>query len=70
MILMILKARYFKTKNLKLRLFCRLFSSSPPPPFDFFWNPLDESLFKMIFDVINCNKTCQREQVNKFLQHF
>ena len=40
------------------------------PPFDFCCNPINKSLIKMTFDVINCIKTCQREQVNKFLQHF
>ena len=42
----------------------------PFPPFAFFWNSLYESLFKMIFHVINFIKTCQREQVNKLLEDF
>ena len=39
-------------------------------PFDFFGNLKYENLFKMTFHVINCIKTCQREQVNKLSQHF
>ena len=44
--------------------YSRLFSSSP------LWISVYESLFKMTFHVKNCFKTCQRVQVNKFLQHF
>ena len=51
--------------DLRLALF-----QFPPPPFHFFSNSLHESLFKIIFNVINCNKTCQREQLNKFSLHF
>ena len=39
--------------------------SFPVPPLIF-----SEILFKIIFQVRNCNKTCPREQVNKFLKHF
>ena len=42
----------------------RLFSSSL---FCFFFgNLLYENFFERTFHVINCIKTCQREQVNKF----
>ena len=44
--------------------------SFPVPPFDFFGNLIYENLFKLTFHVINCIKTCQREQVNKFPQPF
>ena len=44
--------------------------SFPVTPFDFFGNLIYENVLKMNFHVINCIKTCQREQVNKLLQHF
>ena len=54
-------------ENSKRAQFLALFQF---PFFGFFWISLCESLIKINFYVINCIKTCQREQVNNFLQHF
>ena len=59
-----------KSLNLICMPFFDVYGSFPVPPFDFFGNLINENLFKMTFHVMNCLKTCHREQVKKLSQHF